>query len=161
MGPLVDAEAKDRVIRAIDEGLRDGAELVLDGRSADMPATGHFVGPTIFDRCTPEMRIVVEEIFGPVLSIVREGTLDAAIATVNRSRYGNMAVIFTASGHSARRFRTHVQAGMLGVNVGVPAPMAAFPFAGWKGSFFGDLHANGEDGVRFYTKQQVTVTRWL
>jgi len=161
MGPLVDAEAKDRVLKYIEYGIEDGATLVLDGRKAALPKSGHFVGPTIFDQCRPGMRIVDDEIFGPVLSVMHESTLDAAIATVNRSRYGNMAVIFTSSGHAARKFRTHIQAGMLGVNVGVPAPMAAFPFAGWKQSFFGDLHANGEDGVRFYTKPQVLVTRWL
>ena len=161
MGPLIDAEAKDRVLQYIEYGLEDGAELVLDGRKAEVPKEGHFVGPTIFDRCRPGMRVVEDEIFGPVLSAMREETLDAAIATVNRSKYGNMAVIFTSSGHSARKFASHVQAGMLGVNVGVPAPMAAFPFSGWKKSFFGDLHANGEDGARFFTKQRVVVTRWL
>lgn len=161
MGPLIDDEAKQRVHQYIEHGVADGAVLALDGRKATMPAKGHFVGPTVFDRCRPGMRIVEDEIFGPVLSVMREETLDGAIAAVNRSRYGNMAVIFTASGHSARRFANHVQAGMLGVNVGVPAPMAAFPFAGWKQSFFGDLHANGEDGMRFFTKQRVTVARWL
>jgi malonate-semialdehyde dehydrogenase (acetylating)/methylmalonate-semialdehyde dehydrogenase len=107
------------------------------------------------------MRIAEEEIFGPVLSIMREQTLDAAIATLNRSRYGNMSVIFTSSGYDATRFRTHAQAGMIGVNVGVPAPMAVFPFAGWKQSFFGDLHANGEDAVRFFTEYRIVVSRWL
>jgi malonate-semialdehyde dehydrogenase (acetylating)/methylmalonate-semialdehyde dehydrogenase len=107
------------------------------------------------------MRIADEEIFGPVLSIVREDTLDAALSTMNRSRYGNMAVIFTSSGYSAHRFRTHAEAGMIGINVGVPAPMAVFPFSGWKDSFFGTLHANGDDAVRFFTEYRVTVTRWL
>jgi malonate-semialdehyde dehydrogenase (acetylating) / methylmalonate-semialdehyde dehydrogenase len=161
MGPLIDAEAKERVLAYIEHGLEDGAELALDGRTFDVPGEGHFVGPSILDRCRPGMRVIEDEIFGPVLSVMREETLDAAIATANRSKYGNMAVIFTSSGHAARKFATHVQAGMLGVNVGVPAPMAAFPFAGWKKSFYGDLHANGEDGVRFFTKQRVTVTRWL
>jgi malonate-semialdehyde dehydrogenase (acetylating)/methylmalonate-semialdehyde dehydrogenase len=109
----------------------------------------------------PGMQIVEEEIFGPVLSVIREETLDAAIATMNRSRYGNMGVIFTSSGHAARRFRAHAQAGMIGINVGVPAPMAVFPFSGWKDSFIGTLHANGEDAVRFYTEYQITVSRWL
>jgi len=161
MGPLVNTAARDRSLRYIDEGVKAGATLALDGRECDMPAQGCFVGPTIFDHATPDMSIVREEIFGPVLSIVRVGSLEDAIATVNRSEYGNMSVIFTDSGHAVRRFQRTVQAGMLGVNVGVPAPMAAFPFAGWKHSFFGDLHANGEDGVRFYTRARVLVTRWL
>ncbi len=161
MGPLVNDAAKQRVLHYIDKGIADGAELVLDGRDADMPSTGCFVGPTIFDRAEPEMSIVREEIFGPVLSIVRRPSLEDAVDAVNRSEYGNMAVIFTDSGHAARKFQRTVQAGMLGVNVGVPAPMAAFPFAGWKRSFFGDLHANGEDGMRFYTKSRVMVTRWI
>lgn len=161
MGPLVDEEARERVLAYIDHGIEDGADLVLDGRKADAPSTGCFIGPTVFDRVKPGMRIAEDEIFGPLLSVMREPTLDAAVATANRSKYGNMAVIFTDSGHHARRFQTTMQAGMIGVNVGVPAPMAAFPFAGWKRSFFGDLHVNGEDGVRFYTKSRVTVTRWL
>jgi malonate-semialdehyde dehydrogenase (acetylating)/methylmalonate-semialdehyde dehydrogenase len=126
-----------------------------------MPSKGCFVGPTIFDECRPGMRIVDEEIFGPVLSVMREATLDAALATMNRSRYGNMGVVFTSSGYHARRFRTHAQVGMVGVNVGVPAPMAVFPFSGWKQSFFGDLHANGEDAAKFYTESKVVVQRWL
>ncbi|GJM19107.1 MAG: methylmalonate semialdehyde dehydrogenase [acylating] 2 [Phycisphaeraceae bacterium] len=161
MGPLVNADARDRSLRYIDEGVEAGATLALDGRACQMPSEGCFVGPTIFDHATADMSIVREEIFGPVLSIVRVKTLDDAIETVNRSEYGNMSVIFTDSGHTARRFQRTVQAGMLGVNVGVPAPMAAFPFAGWKKSFYGDLHANGEDSVRFYTKSRVLVTRWL
>ena len=135
--------------------------MTIDGREAKVPSSGCFIGPTIFDNVRHGMRIAEDEIFGPLLSVIREPTLDAAIATANRSKYGNMAVIFTDSGHAVRRFQTTMQAGMLGVNVGVPAPMAAFPFSGWKQSFFGDLHVNGEDGVRFYTKQRVTVTRWL
>ena len=115
----------------------------------------------IFDHVRPGMRIADEEIFGPVLSIMREDTLDAAVATMNRSRYGNMAVLFTSSGHTARRFQDHAEAGMLGINVGVPAPMAVFPFSGWKESFFGTLHANGEDAVRFFTELRITVSRWL
>ena len=107
------------------------------------------------------MRIADDEIFGPVLSVMREETLDAAIATMNRSKYGNMGVLFTSSGYHARRFKHHAEVGMIGINVGVPAPMAVFPFAGWKKSFFGSLHANGEDALRFYTEYQITVTRWI
>lgn len=161
MGPLIDEQSRQRVLQYLEIGEQEGAELVLDGRTGDVPASGCFVGPTIFDRVRPGMKIADEEIFGPVLSIMREETLDAAIATMNRSRYGNMAVIFTNSGHAARRFKGHAQAGMIGINVGVPAPMAVFPFSGWKDSFFGTLHANGEDAVRFFTELQITVTRWL
>lgn len=161
MGPVIDEASRQRILGFIESGEQDGASLAIDGRKCPMPGRGCFVGPTIFDHVRPGMRIADEEIFGPVLSVMREETLDAAIATMNRSRYGNMGVIFTSSGHSARRFRTHARVGMVGINVGVPAPMAAFPFAGWKQSFFGDLHANGEDAVKFYTESQVVVSRWL
>ncbi len=161
MGPVIDESSKQRILSYIKYGEEDGATLVMDGRTAAIPKTGCFVGPTIFDHVRPGMRVADDEIFGPVLSIMREQTLDAAVATMNRSRYGNMAVIFTSSGYDAHRFRSHAQAGMIGVNVGVPAPMAVFPFAGWKQSFFGDLHANGEDAVRFFTEYRIVVTRWL
>lgn len=161
LGPVIDEASRARIHGFIESGTEDGATLVVDGRTASLPSRGCFVGPTIFDHVRPGMRIADEEIFGPVLSIVREATLDAAIATLNRSRYGNMAVIFTSAGYSARRFRTLAQVGMVGINVGVPAPMAAFPFAGWKQSFYGDLHANGEDAVKFYTESKVVVTRWM
>jgi malonate-semialdehyde dehydrogenase (acetylating)/methylmalonate-semialdehyde dehydrogenase len=161
MGPVIDAASRDRITSYISYGEEDGAKLVLDGRAAKTTLSGCFIGPTIFDHVRPGMRIADDEIFGPVLSVMREETLDAALATMNRSKYGNMAVIFTSSGYDAHRFRTHAQAGMIGVNVGVPAPMAVFPFAGWKQSFFGDLHANGEDAVRFYTELRIVVTRWL
>jgi malonate-semialdehyde dehydrogenase (acetylating)/methylmalonate-semialdehyde dehydrogenase len=158
---MQDVESCERAESYIEIGVPEGADLLLDGRKASMPDTGCFVGPTIFDNATPDMRIVSEEIFGPVLSVMRAKTLDDAVAMVNKSEYGNMAVIFTDSGHAARKFENTVEAGMLGVNVGVPAPMAAFPFSGWKKSFYGDLHTNGEDGVRFFTKARVTVRRWL
>ncbi len=161
MGPLQDLAAKDRVLSYIDAGITAGADLLVDGRKTKMPSAGCFVGPTIFDKTTSDMSIVNEEIFGPVLSVIRSDSLDSAVNEVNKSDYGNMSVIFTDSGHAAHRFETTVQAGMIGVNVGVPAPMAAFPFAGWKKSFFGDLHTNGEDGVRFFTKSRVTVRRWI
>ena len=161
MGPLVDQEALDRCKHYIELGAKEGATVVLDGRKASLPKGGCFIGPTIIDHVRPGMGVAEDEIFGPVLSVMREKTLDAALATINRSKYGNMAVIFTSSGHDARRFKMLIDAGMLGINVGVPAPMAAFPFAGWKQSFFGDLHANGEDGPRFFTKAKVTVARWL
>ena len=161
MGPVIDEASRQRINSYIKYGEEDGAQIVLDGRKATVPKSGCFIGPTIFDNVRPGMRIAEDEIFGPVLSIMREDTLDAALATMNRSRYGNMAVIFTSSGYDAHRFKSHAQAGMIGINVGVPAPMAVFPFAGWKQSFFGDLHANGEDAVRFYTEFRILVSRWL
>jgi malonate-semialdehyde dehydrogenase (acetylating)/methylmalonate-semialdehyde dehydrogenase len=169
MGPVIDAASKERILGFIESGVQDGAKLALDGRpqsairnpQSAIPERGCFVGPTIFDNVRPGMRIADEEIFGPVLSVMREDTLDAALATMNRSRYGNMGVIFTSSGYNARRFKTHAEVGMVGINVGVPAPMAVFPFAGWKQSFFGDLHANGEDAAKFYTESKVVVARWM
>jgi malonate-semialdehyde dehydrogenase (acetylating)/methylmalonate-semialdehyde dehydrogenase len=161
MGPLVDEASRERVLGYIAAGAEEGAEVILDGRDAAVPERGCFVGPTIIDKVRPGMKVAEDEIFGPVLSVVREDTLDAALATMNRSPYGNMAVIFTSSGYHARRFQTNAGAGMLGVNVGVPAPMAVFPFSGWKDSFFGTLHANGEDAVRFFTEYRVTVSRWI
>jgi malonate-semialdehyde dehydrogenase (acetylating)/methylmalonate-semialdehyde dehydrogenase len=161
MGPLVDEASRERVLSYVELGAQEGARIVLDGREAAVPDQGCFVGPTILDDVRPGMRVAEDEIFGPVLSVMHEDTLDAALATMNRSAYGNMAVIFTDSGYTARRFQHNAQAGMLGINVGVPAPMAVFPFSGWKDSFFGTLHANGEDAVRFYTEYRVTVTRWL
>lgn len=161
IGPVIDNSSRKRILDYILTGIDEGADLILDGREAKVPEGGCFVGPTVFDNVRPGMRIGDEEIFGPVLSVMREPTLDAAIATMNRSEYGNMSVIFTNSGYNARRFKMLSGAGMIGINVGVPAPMAVFPFAGWKHSFFGDLHANGEDAVRFYTEYKIQVSRWL
>jgi malonate-semialdehyde dehydrogenase (acetylating)/methylmalonate-semialdehyde dehydrogenase len=159
MGPVIDEASRQRILGFIESGKKDGAAVVCGGGAA--AGAGCFVEPTIFDNVRPGMGILEEEIFGPVLSIVREDTLDAAVATMNRSRYGNMGVIFTSSGYNARRFKTFAQVGMVGINVGVPAPMAVFPFAGWKQSFFGDLHANGEDAAKFYTESKVVVSRWM
>lgn len=161
MGPLVRSDARQRVLGYIEKGLQEGARLALDGRQARTPGgDGFFVGPTIFDDVRPEMSIAQEEIFGPVLSCMRVSDLEEAIAVINRSRFGNAASIFTRSGEAARIFRTRVEAGMVGINIGVAAPMAFFPFAGWKGSFFGDLHATGKDGMRFYTETRVVIERW-
>jgi malonate-semialdehyde dehydrogenase (acetylating)/methylmalonate-semialdehyde dehydrogenase len=168
MGPVIDKQSQERINGFIASGHKDGAACIFGSPSSPLP-TAHsplppsacFVSPTIFDNVRPGMDILENEIFGPVLSLVREPTLDAALATLNRSKYGNMGVIFTSSGYNARRFKTHAQVGMIGINVGVPAPMAVFPFAGWKQSFFGDLHANGEDGVKFYTESKVVVARWM
>lgn len=159
MGPLVDSAARDRVIGYIETGVREGAELVHDGRQG-APDTGFFVGPTLFDHVRTEMAIAREEIFGPVLSMLRPHNLDEAIDWANRSPYGNGAAIFTQSGSAARKFAREVRCGMVGVNVGVPAPMALFAFSGWNRSFFGDLHVQGVEGVMFYTRQKVVLSRW-
>jgi malonate-semialdehyde dehydrogenase (acetylating)/methylmalonate-semialdehyde dehydrogenase len=131
----------------------------MDGRGIG-PSDGFYLGPTIFDGVTPDMALWKDEMFGPVLSVVRASDIDEAINVLNASTYGNAASIFTTSGANAREFKRRAQAGMLGVNIGVAAPMAFFPFAGWKNSFFGDLHATGTDGVRFYTRPKVVTTRW-
>lgn len=161
MGPLIDGASVDRVTKAIEDGVEAGAELLLDGRTATVPDKGCFVGPTIFDNVPEDSALAMEEIFGPVLSIIRVDTLDDAIAVTHRSPYGNMAVMFTDSGYAANKFKNTAGAGMIGINVGVPAPMSVFPFCGWKDSFFGTLHSNGEDSVRFYTEGRIVVSRWL
>jgi malonate-semialdehyde dehydrogenase (acetylating)/methylmalonate-semialdehyde dehydrogenase len=159
MGPVIRQDSKQRILGYIERGLAEGARLLVDGRQR-LPGGGFFVAPTIFDEVRPDMSIAREEIFGPVLATVRVETVEEAVALVNRSRFGNAASIFTRSGRDAWFFRTRVEAGMIGVNVGVAAPMAFFPFAGWKGSFFGDLHATGKDSVRFYTETRVVIERW-
>ena len=161
MGPLVTADHCQKVAGYIDKGAAEGAVPLVDGReNKARGAGGHFLGPTIFDRVTPQMTIAKEEIFGPVLSVIRVETLDDAIALVNRSPFGNATAIFTSSGKSAREYSSRCEVGMVGVNVGVAAPMAFFPFAGWKNSFFGDLHAHGKDAIGFYTEQKVIMSRW-
>jgi malonate-semialdehyde dehydrogenase (acetylating)/methylmalonate-semialdehyde dehydrogenase len=159
MGPVIRDERRKELIGYIDEGQESGAKLALDGRGVG-PSEGFFLGPTIFDDVTPHMRLWTEELFGPVLSVVRAADIDEALNVLNASTYGNAASIFTSSGHNAREFKRRAEAGMLGVNVGVAAPMAFFPFTGWKDSFFGDLHATGTDGFRFYTRQKVVTSRW-
>ena len=161
MGPLVTKEHRDRVAGYIDKGVEEGANPILDGRASKPKGDGFFLGPTIFDGVKPEMTIAREEIFGPVLSVIRVKTLEEAIALVNSSPFGNATSIFTGSGKAARDYSARVEAGMVGINVGVAAPMAFFPFAGWKNSFFGDLHAHGKDAVMFYTEQKVMMTRWF
>src|SRR3989442_385967 len=139
---------------------REGAQLVSDGRSVELK-DGFFLGPTIFDRVTPNMKIWKEELFGPVLSVMRASDIDEALNLLNASTYGNMASIFTGSGKYAREFKRRAQAGMLGVNIGVAAPMAFFPFTGWKNSFFGDLHATGQASIPFYTRHNAVTPRRL
>lgn len=161
MGPLIRDEHRERVKSYIELGESEGAQLIVDGRKASLPDRGFFLGPTIFTGVDPDMRIAREEIFGPVLSTVRVKDVEEGIELINRSEYGNGAVLFTRSGAAARAFRRHAKAGMLGINIGVPAPVAVFPFAGWRGSFYGDLHANGEDGINFYTERKVVTSRWV
>jgi malonate-semialdehyde dehydrogenase (acetylating)/methylmalonate-semialdehyde dehydrogenase len=161
MGPLVTADHRRRVAGYIEKGLAEGAVPLCDGRSVQPEGGGFFLGPTIFDHVTPDMAIAREEIFGPVLSVIRVETLSESIDLVNKSPFGNATSIFTSSGKSAREYSSRVEVGMVGINVGVAAPMAFFPFAGWKGSFFGDLHAHGKDAVAFYTEQKVIMSRWF
>ena len=162
MGPVIDAAARDRVRSYIDLGLNEGAKLATDGRAVSLTelSEGFFVGPTIFDNVAPQMRIARDEVFGPLLSVMRVEDLNQAIARANESPYGNGAVIFTRDGGAARAFARHVNCGMVGVNVGVPAPMSVFPFAGWNQSFFGDLHIQGHEGFHFYTHNKVILNRW-
>ncbi|HMV49636.1 MAG TPA: CoA-acylating methylmalonate-semialdehyde dehydrogenase [Blastocatellia bacterium] len=162
MGPVIDAVARDRIRSYIDLGVKEGAKLATDGRGIHPVdgAEGFFVGPTIFDQVAPQMQIARDEIFGPVLSVMRMEDLSDAIAQANQSQYGNGAVIFTRDGGAARTFARYANCGMIGVNVGVPAPMAIFPFTGWNQSFFGDLHIQGTEGFHFYTHNKVVLSRW-
>jgi malonate-semialdehyde dehydrogenase (acetylating)/methylmalonate-semialdehyde dehydrogenase len=160
VGPVISPDARDRIETWIDGAVADGASCVVDGRRAGGDGRGSYIGPTIVDGVTPEMAIAREEVFGPVLSVIRAATLDRAIEIVNASRFGNGTSIFTESGASARHYRHEVQAGMIGVNIGVAAPVAFFPFSGWKDSFLGDLHAHGTDAVDFYTRKKTITSRW-
>jgi malonate-semialdehyde dehydrogenase (acetylating)/methylmalonate-semialdehyde dehydrogenase len=159
MGPVIDGGARDRLFSLIDKADGEGAKIVRDGRK-QIPSGGFFVGPTLLDHVTRDMKLARTELFGPVLSIGRPESLDAAIDWINGGGYGNGAVIFTRDGGAAREFSRKVQCGMIGVNVGVPAPMAVFSFSGWNRSFFGDLHVQGMEGIRFYTRQKVVFSRW-
>src|SRR5262245_51485323 len=161
MGPLVTRAHREKVAAYLDVARGEGADLALDGRAFDLPRDGFLLGPSVVDRVRPDMRLAREEIFGPVLSVVRTADLDEALALGRRCEYGNGASIFTRSGWAAREFKRRFNAGMIGVNVGVPAPMAWFPFTGWNQSFFGDLHIQGAEGVQFYTQQKMTLTRWF
>jgi malonate-semialdehyde dehydrogenase (acetylating)/methylmalonate-semialdehyde dehydrogenase len=164
VGPVISCAARDRIAGWIERGVQAGAELVLDGREiarGELAPNGAFLGPTILDGVRPEMAIAREEVFGPVLCVIRAESLDEAIEIVNSSRFGNGTSIFTESGASVRRYRHQVQAGMVGVNIGVAAPVAFFPFSGWKDSFLGDLHAHGTDAVEFYTRKKTVTSRWF
>ncbi|WP_432357054.1 CoA-acylating methylmalonate-semialdehyde dehydrogenase [Sporosarcina sp. UB5] len=162
LGPVIRDAHKDRTLGYIQSGVDEGAKLVRDGRNDKSSSEGgYFVGPTIFDNVTTDMKIWKEEIFAPVLSVVRVDTLDEAIELANKSDFANGACLFTDSAKAIRQFRDEIDAGMLGVNLGVPAPMAFFPFSGYKKSFYGDLHANGRDGVEFYTRKKMLTARYL
>jgi malonate-semialdehyde dehydrogenase (acetylating)/methylmalonate-semialdehyde dehydrogenase len=162
MGPVVTAQARDRIVGYIDSGERAGAELVVDGRGINVEGhdNGFFVGPTLFDRVRPEMDIYKDEIFGPVLCVVRVGSLQEGIDLINSGPFGNGTAIFTNSGSVARKFERDVEAGMVGINVPVPVPMAFYSFGGWKASLFGDKHIHGPEGIKFYTRGKVVTTRW-
>jgi malonate-semialdehyde dehydrogenase (acetylating)/methylmalonate-semialdehyde dehydrogenase len=162
MGPVITRESKTRIEGLIAKGVSEGATVVLDGRSARIPdyERGNFITPTVLDNVPPDRELWSTEIFGPVLSLVHAETIDEAIEVLSRSPYGNAASIFTSSGAAARRFRYEAPAGNIGINIGVAAPMAYFPFSGWKDSFLGVLHGQGRDGVEFYTEKKVVIERW-
>ena len=163
MGPLVTAVHRDKVASYLDSGVADGAELVVDGRDVEVDgaAEGFWLGPSLFDRAGPEMSIYTDEIFGPVLTVLRVPSYDAALELVNSNPYGNGTAIFTNDGGAARRYQFEVEVGMVGVNVPIPVPMAYYSFGGWKNSLFGDSHAHGAEGVHFFTRGKVVTSRWL
>ena len=163
MGPVITAQHRDRVAGLIARGEADGASVVCDGRRVRVPEAprGFYLGATVVDNVREDMALAREEVFGPVLNVMRMGDLDHAIEMANRSAFGNGAAIFTRSGGAAREFKNRVKAGMVGINVGVPATMAMFPFTGWDDSFYGDLHIQGREAVQFYTRQKVVTTRWF
>jgi len=160
MGPVVTPQALERITGYIGSGAEAGAELVVDGRELEVDGDGFFVGPTLIDRVTTEMDVYRDEIFGPVLVVVRVGSLEEAIELINASNYANGTAIFTSSGQAARLFQRRVQVGMIGINVPIPVPMAFYSFGGWKASLFGDKHIHGPEGIAFYTRGKVVTSRW-
>jgi malonate-semialdehyde dehydrogenase (acetylating)/methylmalonate-semialdehyde dehydrogenase len=160
MGPLVTLQHRDKVASYVEQGIREGATAVLDGRKQALPAQGFFLGTTLFDHVTPAMEVYKNEIFGPVLVVLRTQTLDEAIEIVNRNPFANGTAIFTESGGAARRFQNEVSVGMVGVNVPIPVPVAFYSFGGWKSSLFGDLHVHGTESIKFYTRTKAVTTRW-
>jgi len=162
MGPLITAAHRDRVVGYLDTGVAEGAELVVDGRGhpVDGAADGFWLGPTLFDRVRPGTKVYTDEIFGPVLSVVRVSSYEDAVDLINTNPYGNGTAIFTRDGAAARRFQNEVDIGMVGVNVPIPVPVAYYSFGGWRSSLFGDAHAYGPDGVRFYTRTKAVTSRW-
>jgi malonate-semialdehyde dehydrogenase (acetylating)/methylmalonate-semialdehyde dehydrogenase len=160
MGPLISDAHLRRVTGYVDRGVAEGATLLVDGRALEAGDRGHFIGPTLFDHVEPGMAIYDEEVFGPVLVLVRRETYREAMELIAANAYGNGAAIFTNDGGAARAFEQEVPAGMVGINVPIPVPMAYHSFGGWKDSLFGDLHVHGPDGVRFYTRGKVVTRRW-
>jgi malonate-semialdehyde dehydrogenase (acetylating) / methylmalonate-semialdehyde dehydrogenase len=160
MGPVVTPQARERIVDYIGQGAEAGARLAVDGRELEIDGGGFWVGPTLIDEVQPEMSVYRDEIFGPVLAVVRSGDLDEAIALINRNSYANGAAIFTGSGYEARRFQREVEVGMIGINVPIPVPMAFYSFGGWKDSLFGDHHIHGPEGIRFYTRGKAITSRW-
>jgi malonate-semialdehyde dehydrogenase (acetylating)/methylmalonate-semialdehyde dehydrogenase len=160
MGPVINQDAVNRISGYLDIAAGEGAKVALDGRR-EFDSSGFFIGPSVVDQVRPEMRLAQEEVFGPLLSVIRADDLEQAIAVGQQCPFGNGASIFTNSGHAAREFKRRFNAGMIGINVGVPAPMAWLPFTGWNDSFFGDLHIQGTEGIHFYTRQKMTLTRWF
>ncbi len=163
MGTVVSAAARERILKMVEQGIQEGAKIALDGRYITVAGfeDGTFVGPTILEDVTPDMTVAREEIFGPVLSLMKAKDFDEAVEIINRSHYGNAASIFTSSGKYAREFKYRVNAGNIGINIGVAAPSASFPFGGQKDSFFGDLHGQGEDSIDFYTDRKIVIERWI
>ena len=161
MGPLVTKVHRDKVAAYISAGEKEGAKVVVDGRDVKVDGDGFWLGPTLFDQVKPSMSIYLEEIFGPVLSVIRVKSYDEALKLVNDHQYGNGTAIFTNDGGAARRFQNEVEVGMVGINVPIPVPMAYFSFGGWKNSLFGDSHAHGTEGVHFFTRGKVVTSRWL
>jgi malonate-semialdehyde dehydrogenase (acetylating) / methylmalonate-semialdehyde dehydrogenase len=161
MGPLVTQVHRDKVASYVDAGEKEGATIVVDGRTVNPGGNGFWLGPTLFDHVTPKMSIYTDEIFGPVLSVIRVKTYDEALALVNSHQYGNGTAIFTNDGGAARRYQNEVEVGMVGINVPIPVPMAYYSFGGWKNSLFGDSHAHGTEGVHFFTRGKVVTSRWL
>ena len=159
MGPLVTGAHRDKVLSYVEAGLREGAQLVVDGRD-HVDRDGFFLGPCLFDRVDESMTIYKEEIFGPVLSVVRADGATDALRLINDNPYGNGVAIYTSSGAAARAFQEEIEVGMVGINIPIPVPMAYYSFGGWRSSLFGDAHVHGMDGVRFYTRMKVVTARW-
>ena len=160
MGPLVTREHRDRVESYLDKGTKEGADLVVDGRNHDVPDAGFFLGPSLLDGVTPEMSVYTDEIFGPVLVVVRMDTFADSVELINANPHANGVAVFTRDGGAARSFQSEVEVGMVGVNVPIPVPVAFHSFGGWKNSLYGDLHVYGEDGIRFFTRSKVVTERW-
>jgi malonate-semialdehyde dehydrogenase (acetylating)/methylmalonate-semialdehyde dehydrogenase len=162
MGPVVTRQAQERIVGLIGTGEAQGASITVDGRGYTVPGheEGFFVGPTVLDQVEPSMEVYREEVFGPVLSVVRATTAEEAIELINANPYGNGTAIFTSSGEAARTFQRGVKVGMIGINVPIPVPMAYYSFGGWKDSLFGDFHIHGPEGIAFYSRAKVVTSRW-